>query len=114
MARTNKKLLVINGLLGAGLTILVATLDQAGFESVRSLERWFYDRRALDCQHFRKPPSGELVHVDIDEGSIQAIGKWPWRRSVLAQLLDEMSAVGPKLIALDMRLTDRKQAVEVR
>jgi class 3 adenylate cyclase/CHASE2 domain-containing sensor protein len=104
MTRLERKLLLINGLLGTGLTVLVALLDHAG--RLEAPERWFYDQRALHCQFFRSPPSDRLVHVDIDENDLEVIQRWPWPRAVLGQVIDEISAAGPSVIALDMRFPE--------
>lgn len=40
--------------------------------------------------------------VDIDDESLQRIGQWPWPRIELAQLLDNLSEMGAKAIALDI------------
>lgn len=36
--------------------------------------------------------SGNNVFVDIDSASLDAVGVWPWPRSVHARLLDELMA----------------------
>src|SRR3954452_17628968 len=104
MTRTQRKLLKINGALGVGLTLLVVLLDQ--FDQLKALERWFYDRRAHDCQFFRPPPSDKIAHVDIDQNALDAIGRWPWPRAALAEVIEEIDRAGPKLIALDIRLSE--------
>lgn len=40
--------------------------------------------------------------VDIDDESLQRVGQWPWPRIELAQLLDNLSEMGAKAIALDI------------
>jgi adenylate cyclase len=40
--------------------------------------------------------------IDIDEKSLFEIGQWPWPRTVLADLLDRLSAAGAGGIAFDM------------
>lgn len=106
MTRLERKLLLINGVLGASLTLIVLLLDQFG--QLQALERWFYDRRALDCQFFAKPPSDRMVFLDIDDNAIDTIDRWPWDRSTMAKIIDEVSIAGPKLIFLDV-MYDRPQ-----
>jgi class 3 adenylate cyclase len=43
-----------------------------------------------------------LVHLDIDDGSLSSIGKWPWPRATQALLLNELADAGPKVVALDI------------
>jgi serine phosphatase RsbU (regulator of sigma subunit) len=40
--------------------------------------------------------------VDIDEPSIKAFGNWPWRRDLLAQLIDKLAALGVRVVVFDM------------
>jgi len=44
--------------------------------------------------------------VDIDERSIKAFGSWPWRRELLAQLLDNLVASGVRVVVFDMVFPD--------
>lgn len=47
-------------------------------------------------------PSLEIAIIAIDNTSIQAIGRWPWQRSVHARLLDILSTAQPKVVGLDV------------
>ena len=40
--------------------------------------------------------------VDIDERSLQAIGQWPWPRTILASLVDRLAARGAVAIGFDI------------
>jgi serine phosphatase RsbU (regulator of sigma subunit) len=40
--------------------------------------------------------------VDVDERSIKAFGNWPWRRDLLAELIDKLFAAGVRVVAFDM------------
>ncbi|MES1180217.1 MAG: CHASE2 domain-containing protein, partial [Hyphomicrobium sp.] len=44
--------------------------------------------------------------IDIDEPSITAFGSWPWRRDVLANLIDQLFAAGVRVVAFDMVFPD--------
>ena len=54
----------------------------------------------------RPAAASNIVMVVIDEKSIQAIGRWPWRRSLHAQLLRQLSQGSPKCIGVDLLLDD--------
>src|SRR3954470_6063018 len=84
---------------GVAITLCVVLLDMFG--TLDALELWLYDRRAVDCQYFTKPPTDRIVHLDIDDRSLDVIGRWPWPRSVMAQLLDEVRLAEPKAVLLD-------------
>jgi adenylate cyclase len=42
--------------------------------------------------------------VDIDERSLERVGAWPWRRDVLARLVERLFADGAKVVAFDFVL----------
>src|SRR3954464_15654586 len=85
---------------GVAITMCVVLLDMAG--TLEPLELWLYDRRATDCQYFNKPPTDRIVHIDIDDASLDTLGRWPWPRSVIAQLLDEIALAKPKAVLFDV------------
>jgi adenylate cyclase len=77
-----------------GLALVACLLlDAAGWIEVRSLtklERWAYDARVrLFLPRTRDP---RIVIVDIDERSLGAEGRWPWRRDKLALMVHQLFA----------------------
>ena len=40
--------------------------------------------------------------VDIDEGSLERLGQWPWPRARLAELVERLHAAGATAVAFDM------------
>ncbi len=50
------------------------------------------------------PPRADrrLVHVDIDDSSLDTFGRWPWKRSLIAEAISAIDACGPSVIALDL------------
>jgi len=53
-----------------------------------------------------RPLSNDIVIVAIDDESIAALGRWPWRRTMHAELLDRISADRPAAIGLDVIFTE--------
>src|SRR3954469_13952599 len=100
MLRHERRLLLDSLRMGVVLTGLVVTLDLAGV--LTPAENYFYDHRARLCQHFTPPPTDKLVHIDIDDRTLEAIGSWPWKRSKLARMLDEIRLAGPTAVAMDV------------
>jgi diguanylate cyclase (GGDEF)-like protein/PAS domain S-box-containing protein len=49
-----------------------------------------------------RPATGQIVMVEIDPRAIQAIGTWPWRRSVHAELVRKLEAAGATEIVFDV------------
>ena len=69
---------------------------------------WRADRLVYDSglSLWTRPPADEVVIVAIDDASIEAIGRWPWRRSVHATLLERLAAAGPRAVVLDLVLSE--------
>ena len=55
----------------------------------------------------RSPDANYPVRiVDIDERSIKTFGNWPWRRDLLARLIDKLVASGARVVVFDMVFPD--------
>src|SRR5881394_1718746 len=87
MLRHERRLLFDCLLIGSALTLLIILLDGAG--ALSPLENFLYDFRIRTCQLFTPKPSDKLVHLDLDDRSLEVIGGWPWPRARWAQILDE-------------------------
>ncbi len=87
-------------LCGLAPTIVVAALCLSRPSPFSGLESAAYDRllRAAPV----RPPSGQVVIVDIDDRSLASIGQWPWRRELIGQLVDELRNLGASMVALDI------------
>lgn len=50
------------------------------------------------------PPRADprIVHVDIDDSTLDSFGRWPWRRSLVAKAIQAIDACEPGVIALDI------------
>lgn len=69
----------------------------------RSVERWreaATDRLLVQSA----APSGQVVVVDIDEASLDAVGPWPWPRTRLAELLGRIANGVPRVVGVDIVL----------
>ena len=100
MLRLRRKLLLETLLIGVAITSLVILADVAGL--LNPLENWSYDQRVLHCQPPTQTPTTQLVHLDIDDRSLEVIGAWPWPRGKLAAMLDELARAQPRAVALDI------------
>ena len=69
---------------------------------------WFYRVRVARCQYFTPKPDDRIVHVDIDDASLEpgAVGRWPWTRGTLARIISEIGRANPAAIAIDLHLID--------
>ncbi len=50
----------------------------------------------------RVPTIWPVVIVDIDEESLNSLGQWPWSRSLVAKLVDQIAAAKPAAIGFDV------------
>jgi adenylate cyclase len=108
MNRIERRRLFDTAALGVTLTLLVLLLDRLG--AFRHLDDWAYDRRVRSCQYWAPPPSDRIVHLDVDDRALEVIGRWPWPRARLAELLEEVHLAGPKVVALDVMLSEPEQS----
>ncbi|MFN4241679.1 MAG: CHASE2 domain-containing protein [Tepidisphaerales bacterium] len=87
-------------LTGLTLTLLSLLADTLGL--LRGVENFFYDTRVYLFQYNLRRPSESLVHLDIDEGAITTMGRWPWSRRFQARVVDEIARAGPRVVFLDI------------
>jgi CHASE2 domain-containing sensor protein/signal transduction histidine kinase len=86
---------------GVALGALAVALALGGW--ALRLERLVYDT-ALAL--WRRPAPAELLIIAIDDASVQAIGRWPWKRAVHATLLERLAPARPRAVALDLLLSE--------
>lgn len=87
---------------GLGATLVVAGVYLLG---------WFepFEMRAYDLRFRwfnRIPDSQRILHVDLDDEALQQVGRWPWKRTVLAELVGTLDQLGAEVIALDFDFTE--------
>ncbi|MCI5077200.1 adenylate/guanylate cyclase domain-containing protein [Oricola sp.] len=95
MNRPRKRVL----LFGLSLILAMTMLRGADPWPIAGLRMSYFDfLQRLDP----RPPADTPVRiVDVDEDSLAAIGQWPWPRSVLADLVDQLNAQGAAVVAFD-------------
>lgn len=49
-----------------------------------------------------RPPTDDVVIIDIDEVSLEKLGQWPWPRTMMADLTTRLKEMGASSIAFDM------------
>jgi CHASE2 domain-containing sensor protein len=85
------------------LLFLIGVIN--GTDFLDRLEHIAYDV-GVQSAH-RNPGSAESISiVAIDEESIQKIGRWPWPRSVLAEVVSQLTAANAKVIGLQIFLSE--------
>ncbi|MDG1211322.1 MAG: CHASE2 domain-containing protein, partial [Paracoccaceae bacterium] len=94
-------------LIGAGLVaafVLLAQESATFRQAIYQIDTSVIDR----WQRLSGPddPSGEVVVVGIDAVSIREIGRWPWGRQDLAELVNAIADANPKSVSLDILLSE--------
>lgn len=101
-ARRLRKRWIEWGLLALVLLSVVATLSWRN-----SLERVNLVIEDQTTRLMERSVSNDIVLVTIDDKSLAAIGRWPWRRGFHAALLDKISPAKPRAIGLDLIFTEQ-------
>jgi adenylate cyclase len=55
-----------------------------------------------------KPASGNVVVIAIDRPSIEALGRWPWKRHITAELTERLFKLGVENVGYDMGFIERQ------
>ena len=65
---------------------------------------WRWDNLLYDAQlsFWTRPASDDIVIVAIDDESLNDLGRWPWPRSIHAELIYKLELESPKAIGLDI------------
>jgi adenylate cyclase len=97
-------------LIALGVIALVGGLYLWAPEFLKVVEFNLYD------QHFRlrgpRPVNPQVAIVAIDEASLRKVGRWPWSRAVLADLVRRLDTAGAAAIAFDTLLTEPERTAE--
>ncbi|PUA16361.1 CHASE2 domain-containing protein [Glaciimonas sp. PCH181] len=91
------------------LTLVLVVITAAlGYQNgLPQLDRPLYD------QFMRlnwRPANDDIIIVAIDDYSISQLGRWPWRRSLHAQLIDVITQAQPRAIGLDVIMPEPETA----
>ena len=70
------------------------------------------ENRAQDRLLAERSASADIVIVTIDNKSIQELGVWPWPRSLHAQVIENLTGAGAKVIGYDVTFSEASKAVE--
>ncbi len=99
---SRRRLMVVCGVTP---TLLIAVLSLWRPPFLANLEYVVYDAvlRAAPIN----TPGPRIVIVDVDEQSLSAIGQWPWRRDLVARLINQLRDHGAAVVALDIIFAER-------
>ncbi len=78
-----------------GLIVSVIVLFLGNGDLLQSLERKAYD---MAVAMTTRTPSDKVAVIAIDKQSIDNIGRWPWSREVMAEMVEKLAAAKAKVI----------------
>lgn len=90
---------------GLTITLLFCAAYLIGFGPTQSLENTAYDTGVSASV---TPADDRIVILDIDDDSIERIGRWPWPRSTVADVIQKLSNAGARLIGVDIFYSEKQ------
>ena len=96
----------------SALILIALLLDTSGlyqYPFVDQLENWTYDARL----NFTRPDTVDdrIVIVDIDENSLEEVGRWPWGRDKLAVIVENLfNHYQAKVVGFDIVFAEKDQS----
>ena len=91
-------------LIGIGLLLalgLIRSIDPGPIESIRVTAFDFYQTLKP-----RQETQGLVTIVDIDENSLAEMGQWPWPRTFLGQIVQNLTQMGALVVGFDVFFTE--------
>jgi CHASE2 domain-containing sensor protein len=79
-----------------GVVVSVVVLILGNGELLQGLERKAYD---MGVAATSRAPSDKVAVIAIDKASLDNIGRWPWSREIMADMVDQLAAAKAKVIA---------------
>ena len=98
--------------MGIGITILFLGIGLLRMDFLDILELKLYNIMV----GLRSDPGSQsdIVIVDIDDDSIEKIGRWPWPRYILADGIKKINSGGPKVIGLNLILSEPEESTGLK
>ncbi len=99
---------VWRGLIGMLVTVLMVVLMLRQFYPLELLEMKLFDT-GFKLRGTVTPPEA-IVIAEIDEKSLQKIGRWPWDRAMLAKLVDRLAEANAAVVAFDVIFSEADES----
>ncbi|HBO83742.1 MAG TPA: serine/threonine protein kinase [Deltaproteobacteria bacterium] len=95
-------------LIGLILTVLLCifSLTKIGFLEAVELKTYDFRMRLFPPQDINR----EIAIVAIDDESIAKLGRWPWPRTRIAEVINKISQAGAKVIGLNIIFSEPEEA----
>jgi len=86
------------GLLAAFLALFASDPYPVQFVRVKTFDLY----QSLSPRPVPPPRGKPVTIIDLDENSLSEVGQWPWPRTVIAQLVHNLTRMGAVLVAFDV------------
>ena len=89
---------------------MMSCLVQYGFGTQKPALLDTMDNRIMDMMFKIRGPqsvSKDIIIIDIDEKSLNAVGQWPWSRNILAYLTNTIYKSGARAIGFDIVFAEK-------
>jgi adenylate cyclase len=90
--------------MGVGVTVTIAVLIVYGVGGLDWLELKTLDLRFQYAN--ATPQDPRIVCIDIDDGSLDTVGRWPWPRDVQAGIISLLAELGARAVLYDITLSE--------
>jgi len=102
-----------NLLIGSLIVVICIYLSFMSFSPFEKLEKVIYEiEMRLDTP--RNPGESKVAIVNIDDKSIKELGKWPWQRHIIAEMIKILKSNGAKLIGIEMVFSEKEQNLGIK
>ncbi|MBI5208671.1 MAG: CHASE2 domain-containing protein [Elusimicrobia bacterium] len=98
---------MVDAAIGLLLSLFVLGSYALSLPFLESLELKAFDIRSKLRQ--TAEPSPEVILVSIDDSSLAQIGRWPWPRWRLAELVDKLATAKPKVIGFSILFSEEQR-----
>ena len=89
--------------MAAAIAVLAAHLGGLGGGVERQTLDWRF-------RHFSNaPPQTDIVHIEIDDASLERYGRWPWPRRKLSRMVEILQQCGARAVALDIIMPEPQE-----
>jgi len=96
-----------NWFIGALLTLLFGFAYSINFQPLKHLDFAAYD---IAANANRLAASEHIVIIDIDDASINKLGRWPWPRADFANIINKLSNANARIIGLNIAFVKKQRA----
>ena len=91
------------------LFAILLTLMATGIQWFGGLQHWNDMIFDLQSRFFAREANSEIVVVNIDDRSLESLGRWPWSRTIHAEFIDKLTKAEVRAVGLDILFLDPDQ-----